>query len=165
MKYNDTKKNTPKERPIVLITVVCFIICLAVLTGLCYAAFRPNINSDVPFDGTVPGWFENSDVTSSVPSVPSGNTDQTVYTRKEGYYTFLVCGMDDVSKNTDVMMLVSLDTVNDEINILQIPRDTFVNPDTWGTLLGRQPRAEKFLPGFCRKILYIFYRKYGVYLI
>ena len=43
------------------------------------------------------------------------------------FYTFLVCGLDKTSENTDVMMLASLDTESGGVNILQIPRDTFVN--------------------------------------
>ena len=47
-------------------------------------------------------------------------------------YTFLICGFDKTSKNTDVMMLASLDTEKNALNILQIPRDTFVNPESFG---------------------------------
>jgi LCP family protein required for cell wall assembly len=40
---------------------------------------------------------------------------------------FLVCGIDDTSFLTDVIMLVSLDNTNKKISILQIPRDTYVD--------------------------------------
>jgi LCP family protein required for cell wall assembly len=128
---NNIKKEEKdtKNRPIVLMTVLCFVLCLALLTGICAAVFRPNISSDAPFVGTLPT-DDNSmsavgNVTTSASAIPS-------YTRKEGYYTFLVCGVDKVSGNTDVMMLVSLDTKQGEVNILQIPRDTFLNRDTSG---------------------------------
>lgn len=52
--------------------------------------------------------------------------------RKKGYYTFLVAGVDDVSSSTDVLMLVSLDSENGKINVVQIPRDTFVNKTVGG---------------------------------
>ncbi len=52
--------------------------------------------------------------------------------RKAGYYTFLVCGVDNAAHNTDVMMLVSVDGAQKCVNILQIPRDTFVNPEKAG---------------------------------
>ena len=51
---------------------------------------------------------------------------------EKSFYTFLVCGLDKASENTDVMMLVSVDTETGGINILQIPRDTFVNPESSG---------------------------------
>ena len=37
-------------------------------------------------------------------------TSADVYERKEGFYTFLIAGMDATSNNTDVLMLASLDT-------------------------------------------------------
>lgn len=122
---NDLKNKIPRRRPIVLIIVLCFIFSLVALTVICASVFRPSVSSSAPFEGTIPGWTVGEGETTDA-------NQQTGYTRKDGYYTFLVCGMDKVSKNTDVMMLISLDTVNDEINILQIPRDTFLNPDTSG---------------------------------
>ncbi len=53
-------------------------------------------------------------------------------TRKKDFYTFLVCGVDNAAHNTDVMMLVSVDGAGGLVNILQIPRDTFVNRDVAG---------------------------------
>ena len=128
MNDNNIKKeeNNGKKRPIVLITVVAFVLSLALLTGICAAVFRPSVSSDPPFAGTLP----TAEGTTDGGTVATVTTPE--YTRKDGYYTFLVCGMDNVSKNTDVMMLVSLDTKNGEVNILQIPRDTFVNRDTSG---------------------------------
>jgi len=52
--------------------------------------------------------------------------------RKKGFYTFLICGADKAAWNTDVMMLASMDTENGALNIVQIPRDTFVNPENSG---------------------------------
>lgn len=48
--------------------------------------------------------------------------------RKEGVYSFLVVGLDNPknSRNTDVLMLCNFDTENGGINILQIPRDSYV---------------------------------------
>ncbi len=52
--------------------------------------------------------------------------------KDKSFYTVLVCGKDAGGRNTDVMMLVSLDLENGRMNILQLPRDTFVNPKTSG---------------------------------
>jgi LCP family protein required for cell wall assembly len=61
------------------------------------------------------------------------NALQNVYAGSEkGFYTFLVCGADKSAHNTDVIMLVSVDEAAESVNILQIPRDTFV----LGTLAG-----------------------------
>jgi len=52
--------------------------------------------------------------------------------RKLGYYTFVIAGLDTTSNNTDVLMLASIDTNTGDINILQIPRDTFISKDVTG---------------------------------
>ena len=52
--------------------------------------------------------------------------------KDKSFYTVLVCGKDAGGHNTDVMMLASLDLENGKLNILQLPRDTFVNPVSSG---------------------------------
>ena len=52
--------------------------------------------------------------------------------RKDGVYTFLVCGRDTNSGNTDTMILVTFDTENRTINAMSLPRDTMVNV-SWRT--------------------------------
>ncbi len=62
---------------------------------------------------------------------PGGVTDNTNTThvdgRKDGVYTFLVAGTDQISNNTDTIMIGSFDTVNHKLNIVSIPRDTLIN--------------------------------------
>lgn len=60
------------------------------------------------------------------------NDDEPVSTahvegRKDGVYTLLVAGVDQVSNNTDTIMIGRLDTVNHTLNIVSIPRDTLTN--------------------------------------
>lgn len=59
-------------------------------------------------------------------------TSSPVYERKEGFYTFLIAGIDAVSNNTDVLILASLDTKNGKIELVQIPRDTYINKTVGG---------------------------------
>ncbi|MEG2001108.1 MAG: LCP family protein, partial [Evtepia sp.] len=48
--------------------------------------------------------------------------------RKKEFYTFLVIGRDTGGGgNTDTMLLLSYDIINQSINVLSIPRDTMVN--------------------------------------
>lgn len=66
----------------------------------------------------------------SPPDVDNGDKDNpntTVDGRKNGVYTFLVAGVDQVSDNTDTIMIGSFDTVNGKLNIASIPRDTLIN--------------------------------------
>lgn len=47
--------------------------------------------------------------------------------RKEGCYTFLLCGRDVVSGSTDTMMLVTYDTKGKTVNAISLLRDTMTN--------------------------------------
>ena len=57
-----------------------------------------------------------------IPSDPGGAS-----VRKDGYYTFVVCGTDDGNGNTDTILVGSFDTVNDKVNVISVPRDTMIN--------------------------------------
>lgn len=58
------------------------------------------------------------------------NLDQII----EGQFTVLALGFDEEGQNTDVMMLIMMDIRNRKINILQIPRDTYVGGSTTGKI-------------------------------
>lgn len=59
--------------------------------------------------------------------VNNNNNVNHVDGRKDGVYTFLVAGTDQISNNTDTIMVGSFDTVNGKLNIVSIPRDTLIN--------------------------------------
>lgn len=46
---------------------------------------------------------------------------------KKGFYTFLVVGTDNEGYHTDTIMVISLDTTSNKVNIVSIPRDTQVD--------------------------------------
>ena len=60
----------------------------------------------------------------------SGDMPELSGKRKEGFYTFLLVGTDKDDGNTDTIMVVSYDTVNQKINVMSIPRDTMIN-ESW----------------------------------
>ena len=49
--------------------------------------------------------------------------------RVDGIYNFLLLGHDKVALNTDVIMVASFNTVDGSINIMQLPRDTYIEHD------------------------------------
>ena len=102
---------------------ICIVAAFLVIsvTAVAFVMHRPSVEVDPPFP------TDTSETTESDVGV---STDP--YTRKDGYYTFLLAGVDDVSMNTDVLMLASLDTKSGEIHIVQIPRDTFINKEVGG---------------------------------
>lgn len=97
-----------------------FCITLSVLTIVCVLfisfIYRPEI-----------GKSAISSIKSLIPS--SGNENGKAPNiekegRRDGVYTVLVCGTDYDGTRTDTMLLVTIDTKNDTINVLSIPRDT-----------------------------------------
>ncbi len=47
--------------------------------------------------------------------------------RKEGFYTFLVCGCDQSGTNTDTIIVGAYDSKAKTVNMVSIPRDTMIN--------------------------------------
>jgi len=52
-----------------------------------------------------------------------------VKTRKQNYYTFLLAASDQISGNADSIIVMSYDTVNQQVGMVSILRDTLVDPD------------------------------------
>ena len=117
--YIRRKMKKKRTSAVLVCTLLILVFSAITFVAAYFIFFRPSVSPDVPFidNGTT-----GTDDAGQVIVDTSGP-----YARKNGYYTFLVAGLDDASLNTDVMMLASLDVENGKINILQIPRDTFVN--------------------------------------
>ena len=91
--------------------------------------------ADVPSAAATESAEQTADHTppSSVQTVQPPQTSDSVqdpeptnlYTRRAGVYNILCAGRDEAAYNTDVLMLVSFDTVNGAVSVVQIPRDTY----------------------------------------
>jgi len=110
------KKNAEKLLWGILIVTVAAILGLALFLTL----YMPSVEKDPQFS------------TNETTSGEESNGGESLYERKKGFYTFLVAGIDTFSNNTDVLMLASLDTENGKIEIVQIPRDTYINKTVGG---------------------------------
>ena len=81
---------------------------------------------------------QQSDASSSVsaPEIPgdaspsASAAEPTGPTRREGVYTFALLGKDKESGNTDTIIVVTYDTVEQKVGMVSIPRDTAVKR-TW----------------------------------
>lgn len=56
-----------------------------------------------------------------------GETNPEAVIRNKNSYNVMVVGKDRVGANTDVIMIVNFDSLTQKVNILQIPRDTYVD--------------------------------------
>jgi LCP family protein required for cell wall assembly len=63
----------------------------------------------------------------TLPGEDDGLDTQPNVQRLSGAYTFLICGTDEVGANTDSIMVARYDTEEQQINVVNIPRDTMVN--------------------------------------
>ena len=120
-KVNCQKRKIKKSVLFTAFAIAGMIILTIVLTFMFYS---PKVD-DVPHFSTQQDQNADTDATDS-------EVSSSVYERKEGFYTFLIAGIDAFSNNTDVMMLASLDTKNGKIEIVQIPRDTYINKTAGG---------------------------------
>lgn len=72
----------------------------------------------------------------NTPSTDTTNTTNggeiVVPTTEDVIKNILVAGVDSTSKNTDVIMIVSINQTQKSIMVTSLPRDTYVNPDKTG---------------------------------
>ena len=115
------KRKIGKTILLTVLAIAGIFILTIVLTLLFYS---PRVDDRPPFST---GQNENAGADPS-----DSEASSSVYERKEGFYTFLIAGVDAFSNNTDVLMLASLDTKNGKIEIVQIPRDTYINKTVGG---------------------------------
>ncbi|MBR2667298.1 MAG: LCP family protein, partial [Oscillospiraceae bacterium] len=105
-----------KKKRIILLILLCVIAALAIT--VCITLFRaPNVPED-----PVPDQTDVEPTGSSEGIAPALSGD-----RKDGWYTFLVIGVDDGNGGSDTMMVAAFDTKNKVVNVVSIPRDTLAN--------------------------------------
>lgn len=111
----------------VLVFYILLVLCSAVVVGG-YAAWKLNIKApEIP--GTSGADPVQEPVDISAPEVPSGSQDDPQDTgrqRREGVYNFVLLGKDRESGNTDTIIMVSFDTVENTVGMVSVPRDTIV---------------------------------------
>lgn len=107
-------KKKKSKFPVVLL-ILLFLVLGAIVAQ--NALFRP---PEIVEQQTVEA---DTPKTSSKPLVSNSK-------RKDGVYTFMIIGMDKVALNTDTIMVGRMDTINHSVEIVNIPRDTYVNVRT-----------------------------------
>ncbi len=83
----------------------------------------PNINAGINGGNISHGDLSSGDISfegADLPNVAKSG-------RKDGYYTFLLCGKDVVSNSTDTMILITYDTKGKRISAVSLLRDTMTN--------------------------------------
>lgn len=126
------RRRRAKSKSSVLKIIIFTLISVLIIAGSFFTMFivlyKPSVIDDPinPINRDDP--LVNNNKEDEIPPVTSsGNNDSG---RKKDFYTFLVMGRDYVGLNTDIIMLISFDIENESINIMQIPRDTYMKVDS-----------------------------------
>ncbi len=123
------KKKIPAWK--ILVTVIIMVLSMAIVVCVALSAFGVPLFGGGGLKGFVSGVGSNFE-----PDVSPSSTwtdDQTGLpvldgNRKQKVFNFLVVGLnDDTGNNTDTIMLAQYDTGNQYANVVQIPRDTYIN--------------------------------------
>lgn len=145
-KTDTTTEKTPNKKRIrkrigLLILAIILIALISVVGVVAYTFLfhepETGVNEPPPFDTsklnetTAPETTtETVEIETSAETLPPETipeTDPSTLPRGEQkIYNFLFVGQDRVALNTDVIMLISFNTSTNKINILQIPRDTYI---------------------------------------
>ena len=109
------------------------LVVLITIAALYAVNYKPDVGStpvspydDDTFSKVFGKLDDNGEVQETTPETKYERTEIEDHTRREGRYNFLILGRDRIALNTDVIMLMSLDTVNHTATIMQIPRDTYI---------------------------------------
>ena len=112
-----SSKIKPKQKGAGALKIFLIIIAvLLLIIAACAVAievYRPDVDDGPAFDTgdiNLPSVTDDNGEEVDGPSVSAGE-----YKRKDGVYNFLFVGKDRVAENTDVMMIISFDTKNDDV--------------------------------------------------
>lgn len=116
------KRQREKKKKSMAAIIICAVAVLSViLTVAGYLIwYRPSISNTprFPTDGGSTGTGDDY-----VPVI------QSDFTRKDRVYNFLVIGIDKAATQADVLMLVSFNAAEDTLNVVSLPRDTYIDAD------------------------------------
>ncbi|WP_297209404.1 LCP family protein [uncultured Flavonifractor sp.] len=105
----------------------CLLVTLSAVIVVTYAglriAARPPEQAEEPAPPVLEGQSTPLPGESSQPEA----SQEPAMERKEFTYTFLLVASDQVSGNTDTMMVLTYDTVNQTAGLVSLPRDTMID--------------------------------------
>ena len=118
------KKNRAKKALVIILIILAIV--LAALAWYRSWARLPEIDGGVHITPTPA--LPTANIETQSPEPTSNDTpDVSQSGQRDGVYTFLAVGTDQVSGSTDTIMTATFDIINHIINIASIPRDTLVD--------------------------------------
>ena len=115
---------------LVIFIVIIMIFGAGAMFYTSFMNYRPSIKHDdvIPFEtiGEEPEEEEEVQAQDANETKPAKTSTGKYKRSNDDFYTFLLLGKDSIGMNTDVIMLMSFNITDDEIAIMQIPRDTYI---------------------------------------
>ncbi len=126
-----TEKSIKLTKGRIIAIVAIFLAYTLLMLGIgWYFFYKPDYTEEeVPFETDAPVSPETpplDDKTTPEETEPP-KTDDDQYRAESGVYNFLVIGHDGMAFLADVAMIVNLNTNDNTVSVMQIPRDTFVS--------------------------------------
>lgn len=106
----------------ILFILAALFLVLVIIFGL--LKDEPRISNESP-STPIQSISNSTSESDESPQMSSNNK----YSRKEKCYTFLLAASDQSSGNADTIMVIRFDTIQGNVGIVSIPRDTLINPD------------------------------------
>ena len=116
-------QRTRQQKALRILYIVLTVIAALIVAGFVIFNFisaPPEVSAPTPTPRTTTYIDdEGNEVEEEIPGLAAN--------RKEQFYTFLLVGQDTFGGgNTDTMMLVAYDVPNQTLNVMSLPRDTYV---------------------------------------
>lgn len=106
-----------------LLSIAFGIVFLAI--GAIFALWYSGAQIDLPDDDYSPFQDDPEHTAAS----GDGQAKLPAPARSEGSFNILFVGKDKVGANTDVILIINFNTETQKINVLQVPRDTYIESD------------------------------------
>ena len=116
---------TPGKIALLVFLFLTFMLFLSIYLFLKFYTPTIKVESSNENIWDILGW-EMEPVTDA-DGLPKWDATDSDNPLRKGCYGFLIVGKDYVGWNTDTMMYVMLDTQEDKISVIQLPRDTYIN--------------------------------------
>lgn len=135
--YRDLVRKRRHQRHLLISVITVFATLLVIICGLTayLCLYEPTIDDEPP-----PFWTDEGEDTFAQNSGDALQTDvlptdtdlqapviTDSYARREDVYNFLVLGVDRAANLSDVIMVVSYDVAEQNLHVLSLPRDTYIN--------------------------------------
>ncbi len=134
--YRELVRKRRRQRHLLISVVTVFATLLLIIGSLTayLCLYEPTVDDEPPAFWTDDSPGDGAQSGDLPPSVDMPNdTDLQApiitdsYERREDVYNFLVLGVDRAANLSDVIMVVSYDIKQQNIHVLSLPRDTYIN--------------------------------------